>query len=252
MCMDQLLLDLAEPRQIAGLSPFATDAARSFMADKAKGLPILSGTAEEIMVLKPDLVVAGTFTKRATREFIRGQGVKLEEFAPVRTLAESKQQITRFGQITGAVDKAAMRNAELDAALFELRASASKDRLRVLPLSRRGWVAGSNTLISEILTQSGLVNAAGDLGFRSGGRTTLEAIVTLKPDAILIAQDDNLAEDQGKAFLLHPSIQNLFPPERRIVIPERLTICGGPMLVEAMRTLSHQIKKLKPRHADPR
>jgi iron complex transport system substrate-binding protein len=252
MCTDQLLLDLADPRQIAGLSPFATDATRSFMAEKAKGLPALSGTAEEIMVLKPDLVVAGTFTKRATREFIRGQGVKLEEFAPVQTLAENRQQITRFGQITGAVDKAAGRNAELDAALLELRAAASKDKLRVLPLSRRGWVAGSNTLISEILTQSGLINAADDLGLRSDGRTTLEAIVMLRPDAILIAQDDDNAEDQGKALLLHPAIQRLFPPERRIIIPERLTICGGPMLVEAMQMLSRQINQLKPRHADPR
>jgi iron complex transport system substrate-binding protein len=249
MCTDQLLLDLAPPEQIAGLSPFAADTARSFMATRAGSLPILSGSAEEVMVLQPDLVVSGTFTKRATREFIRARGVNLEEFAPVRTLAETKRQITRFGEITGATAKAAARNAEIDAALAELRTAASAQKLRVLPLARRAWVSGSNSLMSELLTQAGLVNAAGELGIRTGGRTTLEQIVMLKPDAILISRDDGEAEDQGRALLLHPAIQLLFPPERRIVIPERLTVCGGPMLADAMRALAGQISRLKPRSA---
>ena len=248
MCTDQLLLDLAEPAQIAGLSPFAADAARSFMAGLVGALPVLSGSAEEVMVLKPDLVVAGTFTRRATREFIRERGIKLEEFAPVRTLAETRRQITRFGEITGAVAKAAVRNAEIDAALSELRTAAAQQKLRVLPLARRAWVSGSNSLMSELLSLAGLVNAAGDLGIRTGGRTTLEQIVLLKPDAILVSRDDDGAEDQGKALLLHPAIQQLFPPERRIVVPERLTVCGGPMLAEAMRTLAAQISRLKPRN----
>lgn len=247
MCTDQVLLDLAAPEQIAGLSPFAADAARSFMASRAKSLPILSGSAEEIMVLKPDLVVTGTFTKRATREFIRARGINLEEFAPVRSVAETKRQITRFGEITGAGARASARNAEIDAALAELRAAASARKLTVLPLSRRAWVSGAHSLMSELLAQVGLVNAAAELGIRTGGRIALEQIVMLKPDAILIARDDNVAEDQGRALLLHPALQSLFPPERRIVIPERLTICGGPMLVEAIRSLAGQIARLAPR-----
>jgi iron complex transport system substrate-binding protein len=252
MCTDQLLLDLAPPGQIAGLSPFAADAARSFMAERARGLPILSGSAEEVMVLKPDLVVSGTFTRRATREFIKARGVAMEEFAPVRTLADSKRQIARFGEITGAGETAARRNADIDAALAELRAAASARTLSVLPLARRAWVSGSNSLMSELLAEAGLVNAAGALGIRSGGRTTLEQIVLLRPDAILVSRADDEAEDQGRALLLHPAISALFPPERRIVIPERLTVCGGPMLADAMRTLARQISRLEPRSAEAR
>jgi iron complex transport system substrate-binding protein len=248
MCTDQLLLDLARSEQIVGLSPYAADAARSFLATQARVLPILSGTAEEVMVLKPDLVVSGTFTKRATREFLRAQGVNLEVFAPVRTIAETKRQITRFGEITGAEAKAEARNAEIDTALAELRAAAANG-LRVLPLARRAWVSGANSLMSDILAQAGLINVAGEIGIRTGGRTTLEQIVQLRPDGIVISQDEGKAEDQGQALLLHPAIQSLFPPERRIVIPERLTVCGGAMLADAMRTLAGQIGRLKPRDA---
>jgi iron complex transport system substrate-binding protein len=247
MCTDQLLLDLASPGQIMGLSPFARDPALSSMASKAAGLPVLSGTAEEIMLMKPDLVVADRFTRRATREFIRARNVPLEEFDTVLTLAETKRQITRFGVITGAVEKAAERVAELDAASATLKAAALSSRLRVLPLSRRGWVAGRETLISDLLTQAGLVNAADDLGLPAGGFLTLEGIVKLRPDAILISSGRSSADDQGSAMLLHPAIQELFPPERRIIISERLTVCGGPMLVDAMRALADQIARLKPR-----
>lgn len=250
MCTDQMLLDLAPPGQIIGLSPFAADGARSWAAARVGALPILSGTAEEIMVLKPDLVVAGSFTKRATREFIRARHIPLEEFDPVRSIAETKQQILRFGQITGASARAAQRVAEIDAAAEALRATAGNTRFRVLPLSRRGWVAGSQSLMSDLLMQAGLANAAGELGLRAGGFLTLEAIVMLKPDAILILRDDGKAEDQGRAMLLHPAIQDLFPPERRLVMPEQLTVCGGPMLAEAMHQLASQITRLKPRDAD--
>jgi hypothetical protein len=47
----------------------------------------------------------------------------------------------------------------------------------VLPLSRRGWVAGSDSFVGSLLTETGLRTAAGDLGFSFGGFASLEAIV---------------------------------------------------------------------------
>lgn len=250
LCTDQLLLDLAPRERIAGLSPFAADAAQSFLAGRVQGLPILSGTAEEVMVIRPDLVVSGTFTKRATREFIRRQGIPIEEFPPARTLAETRAQIARFGEIAGAREKAAIRIGEIDLAIRELRAAASPGKLRILPLARRGWVSGADSLISELLAEAGLMNAAGELGLAAGGIVRLEQVIALRPDAILLAGEDDHPEDQGRAMLLHPALQAMFPAERRLVVPERLTVCGGPMLGEAMRSLARQVSRLKPRDAD--
>src|ERR1700724_2889547 len=61
VCTDQLLLPLADPTQILGLSRFSRDAWQSFAADDARRYRILSGGAEDILVLKPDIVVAGLF-----------------------------------------------------------------------------------------------------------------------------------------------------------------------------------------------
>lgn len=249
MCMDQLLLDLARPEQIIGLSPYARDRTRAWLADRALNYPALSGTAEEILILKPDLVVSGGFTRRATRELIAAIGIPLVEFDDVLSLAQTRAQILQFGALIGAASKASERVAALDAAVLRLRQAAARQKLRILPLARRGWVSGKESLISDLLAQAGFTNAAADLGFSDGGFATLEAVVMLRPDAILVPRDDITAEDQGSAKLLHPAIADLFPPERRIYMPEKLTVCGGPMLVEAIAHLTRQIDALKPRAA---
>ncbi len=252
MCTDQLLVDLARPDQIVGLSPYAHDGWRSWAASRARSFPALSGTAEEIIVLKPDLVLAGRFTRQTTRAFIRDRGIAMEEFDVVRTVADARRQILRVARIVGAEPVGAERAAALDAAMARLRAAAKGQPLRILPLARRGWVSGQDSVITDLLKTAGLVNVAGEAGIRSGGFLTVEEIVMLRPDAILISRDADRAEDQGQAMLVHPAIADRFPAERRLILPEALTVCGGPMLVEAIDRLAAQIAALTPRRADPR
>ncbi len=42
--------------------------------------PRLSGGAEDVMVLKPDIVVANLYDKRSTRELLKANGLRLAEF----------------------------------------------------------------------------------------------------------------------------------------------------------------------------
>jgi len=114
-----------------------------------------------------------------------------------------------------------------------------------LPLSRRGWVSGRDSLLSALLAEAGLFNAAGDLGIASGGFASLEAIVSLKPDLIVVSDAGDRAEDDGRAFLLHPALEQFYPPSRRIVIPERLTVCGGVMLTDALDRLVSELKRIE-------
>jgi len=101
------------------------------------------------------------------------------------------------------------------------RQAVAVKRYRVLPPSRGGWVIGSDSLISSLLAETGLFNAAGDLGITFGGFASLEAIVNLKPDLIVVSEAGDRAEDDGRAFLLHPALERFYPPSRRIIIPER-------------------------------
>src|SRR5690606_558659 len=75
VCTDQLLMALADPAQIAGLSPYARDPASSWMAERAKAFRRLSGEAEDVLALRVDAVAAAPFTRRATRAMLARQGV---------------------------------------------------------------------------------------------------------------------------------------------------------------------------------
>lgn len=244
LCTDQLLLALAEPSQILGLSPFARDAQRAWAADRAAGHRILSGHAEDILMLRPDLVVAGRFTRRAAREMLRAQGVRIEEFDAVRTIAEVRQQILRMGRLIRREAVADRLVADLDAAVQRARMRAQATPVRVLPVQRRGWVTGSATLTSEMLAAIGAVNIAEEMGLRSGRFVPLEVIVAARPDILLVTRDDDAAEDQGRALLLHPALKRTASRARRVIVPERLTTCGGPMLIEALDLLSAEFERL--------
>jgi iron complex transport system substrate-binding protein len=247
LCTDQLALDLAPPGSIKGLSPYSRDRARSPLATEAAAIPVLSGTAEEAMVIRPDLVVVGLHDRQATQLMLNRQGLRLEAFDIVRSIDEAKEQIARMGRLIGGEARAAARIAEIDAAVARLKAAAAGRRLRVLPYARRGWVEGSGTLLSALLDTAGLANAAGEAGLTAGGFLGLEAIVKLRPDALVIGAERGEAEDQGSSLLLHPAVQALFPPARRIVLPDALFICGGPTLAEAIDRLAGQVAVLKPR-----
>jgi iron complex transport system substrate-binding protein len=197
------------------------------------------------LVLRPDVVVASLFDKRSTRELLREKGLRLVEFTVPRNLDEVKIQIRQMGEITGHTDRAAAEIAGLDAAIARARRAVADRHYSVLPLSRRGWVAGSDSLVSSLLAETGLFNAAGDLGVAFGGYASLEAIVNLKPDFILVSDAGDRAEDDGRAFLLHPALERFYPPEKRIVIPETLTVCGGVMLAEALDVLIKELKRVE-------
>jgi iron complex transport system substrate-binding protein len=245
VCTDQLLLPLADPEQILGLSRYSRDAWQSFAADDARRYPILSGGAEDVLVLRPDIVVAGLFDKRSTRELLKEKGLHLAEFSVPRNLEEVKAQIRQMGDLVGHPERADAQMARLDDAVARARQAVTRRAYRVLLLARRGWVTGTDSLLSALLAETGLFNAAGDLGFGFGGFASLETIVNLKPDLIVVSDASDRAEDDGRAFLLHPALERFYPPSRRIVIPDRLTVCGGVMLADALDRLVSELKRVE-------
>jgi iron complex transport system substrate-binding protein len=244
VCTDQLVLSLADPQQILGLSRYSRDMGESFAAGEAQRFPILSGGAEDVLMLKPDVVVASLYDKRSTRDLLRQHGLHLVDFSVPRNLDEVKAQIRQMGDVVGHPDRAAAEIARLDAAIARARQAAAQKPYRVLPLSRRGWVSGSDSLESSLLSAAGLSNAAGEVGVSFGGYVPLETIVKLRPDFIVVSQAGERAEDEGRAFLLHPALEHFYPPQKRIVIPQRLTVCGGVMLADAIDVLSSELKRV--------
>jgi iron complex transport system substrate-binding protein len=66
----------------------------------------------------------------------------------------------------------------------------------------------------------------------------------LRPDVIVLSAHALEAHDQGSLYLTHPALVALYPPSRRLILPPRYQLCGGPALIAALDYLADALPRL--------
>jgi iron complex transport system substrate-binding protein len=241
LCTDQLLLALADRGQIASLSHLINDRSISFMADQAVGLPLNDGRAETILFSAPDLVLMGTYGQQNQVSLLKRQGLEVLTLGPWTSLEEGRDQIRSVARSLGHPERGEALIAEIDAALMRTKNIVPGKR-SILVYDRGGWVTASKSPVNELLVHMGFTPHQDALGLPQGGAARLETIIALPPDFMLVDEDADQAIDNGTALFTHPALIWAVPLERRLVIPGRLTVCGGPSTPAAIDALSTEVK----------
>jgi iron complex transport system substrate-binding protein len=243
LCADQLAVALADPRQIAGLSPYAGDPLLSVVAEKARAFPRLDWGAESTVALGPDLVLVGPNDRSATRRMLSGFGLRVVEVALVSDLQSARAQIEQFAALVGHSERGARMAAALDAARQRLARAPRPQASTALMIERGGYTQGPDSLAAALIAAAGLRPPAGaPAGY--GGYLPLEQLIMLRPDLLVLKDAPREPTDQGALFLTHPALQVLYPPSRRVALPTRYTLCGGPALIEALDYLADFMTRL--------
>lgn len=243
LCADQLVLALADPEQIAGLSPYAADASASVMTEQARAYPRLQWQAESTIALGPDLVLIGDSDRPVTKHILRSQGLRLHEITLIADLDTARRQVTEVAAVLGHPERGAKLIAGIEAARMRLKAAPRPPFATALLVNRGGYTAGERSLAAALLMEAGLKPPAGaPPGY--GGYVQLEQLLVLHPDVIVLNNEPREAADQGSYNLTHPALNALYPPERRIVLPARYTLCGGPALIAALDYLTELLTRL--------
>ena len=242
---DQLLMGLAAPEQIASLSRWSVDPDLSYFADPAQRYRHDAHNAESVIRLDPDLVLVDATTPTATRNMLIRLGYRVYNIAPVSTVDQSMAQVVAVATVLGHANQGVILSEFI--ATARERARRENWGVTAAYYHRGGFVAGDGALLTDILRIVGLNNVAGAAMRGTEGYLSLEALVASPPDYLIVANAYPVARDQGLALLTHPALAALFPPERRIELPERLTNCGGPSLPEAFRLLLSEFQRVTPR-----
>ena len=103
LCTDQLAMALAAPGQLISVSYIARDPRASAMVEEAMRYPVNRGRAEEVYLLHPDLVLAGSFGGPAVAMLHR-LGVPVVEVAPPTSLDEARKAIAQVGAALGRTE----------------------------------------------------------------------------------------------------------------------------------------------------
>lgn len=242
LCADQLLLALAPASRIAALGPFARDPAVSFLANRAKEFPQLSGRSEELVMVRADAFMVGPFDNKHMRSMLDRRGAPVLVVNRWGVVADVIRGIDEVAAAIGEANAGRALVAEIHRALQKLRDLASThDTARsFLVVHRRGYIDDGG-LLSELLAVAGLRDASRGAPARFAD---VETIISLRPDFLVVADADAPAEDRGLELLQHPALRRLYPRDRRISAPDRLTICGGPSTPVLIDRLGEQLKGL--------
>jgi iron complex transport system substrate-binding protein len=242
-CADQLVVALAAPEQIAGLSPYATDPTLSAVAEQARAFRRLQWHAESTIPLDPDLVLVGPRDRSVTQRMLTSLGFRVVGVDFVSTIAAAREQIRTVAALLGHPERGEQLLDRLDAARARLASAPRPPVSTALLVGHGGYTEGSATLAAALIAEARLVPPAG-APRGMGGFVPLESLVMMRPDLLITSSVIEEPRDQGSVYLAHPAVKALYPPARRIILPSRYTMCGGPALVAGLDHLADELIRL--------
>lgn len=235
LCTDQLALLLAAPGQLVSVSWLAQDPHASAMAEQARAHHANTGNAEEVFLLKPDLVIAGSFTTQTTVDLLRRLGLRVAVFEPAYGLGDVGARIRQMGAALGRQAEAARLAERFEADLAAARDLPSR-RLRAATYHSGSYTSGDATLAGDVIAAAGLANIAGELGLTGGGRLALEHLVMAHPDLIVTGRTFETPALAQEVFR-HPALAALRSEAGAAPVADRDWICGTPHVMSAIRRL---------------
>jgi iron complex transport system substrate-binding protein len=230
-CLDAILLRVADPGQIAALSHYSRSPRQSVIWREAARYPFTWGSAEEVVALKPDLVLTSGMGALALTRVLPRIGVRQESFTVPASLEESIAQVERVAGLVGHPERGAALAARIRAAVAAAAPRPGEPRLGALVYEYHGLASGPDTLVSELMGRVGFDNLAPRYGLRRTGDVPLEALLADPPQVLLAGRmgpDEPVWADR---VLGHPALKALSKRVRIETFPEQLMFCGGPNLV---------------------
>lgn len=241
LCADQYLMVLADRDQVASLTHHAQNPELSYQAKQAESWPVSRGSAEELMKLQPDLVIASKIRRPAIRAFLSTRNVQVVEIGPAHSYEDIIRQARLIGDAIGQPERADAFITDMDKRLKRSEDRQSARALTAAHYQRRGFLTGSNTLFSDIMAKAGLQNIAASLGAGRTQHISMETLLYRRPDVLIISSPLQEGADLGSDLLKHPALRDIYSQTHLIDVPESLTICGGPSYPAAVEALSEAL-----------
>lgn len=234
-CLDAILVRVAEPQQIAGISHYSQDPiATSIPLQVARRFHATSGTAEEVIALAPDEVISGPHVSPSTLDALERLGVHLTKLGVPESVAESERQIRVIAAIASAPERGEILIEQIESALA--RAGPPDDRLLpALIWQSNGVVPGKGTLADELLRRTGYRNLSASYGLHKWDILPLEYLIAAPPALVLSPGTGRAGRDRT---LEHPVLRRLAGSVAFRSYPFRLLQCGGPTIVESVSRLA--------------
>lgn len=263
-CADQYVLKLVGRSRILALSPDATRPF-SYMREAARGMPKVAPRAEDVLVLKPDLVVrsyggganAGTFFARA--------GVPVLQLGYAEDLAGVRRVLVETAGLLGERLRGERIAKEMDARVAELQRSGAVFRQKpetraaghnlapdsglrrntdrggegqpptLLYATPGGVTSGPGSLIHQLIELAGYRNFQTETGWHP---LPLERLAYEKPDRVAMAWFGRRDYNPDRWSAARHPLMRTASAQPIIGLEGAWTACGGWFVLDAAEAMA--------------
>jgi iron complex transport system substrate-binding protein len=238
-CADQYVLKLLPRNSILALSRDA-DQPFSYMRDAAKGLPQVRAIAEDVMVLRPDLVVRSYGGGPRASAFFERAGIPVLQVPYANDLEQIREALHTVATGLGVAQRGADVVAELDRRLTAI--DSKRPRGTAMYMTSGGATSGPGTLVHEMLLAAGMENFETEPGWRE---IPLERLAYRQPDLIAAAYFSRGADATANwSAMRHPVARRQTSERPTVMLQGAWTSCGGWFVVDAIEALAETSAEL--------
>ena len=235
---DELVLSLVASDRMAAIGKFTTNDSYSNVVGWVTDIAVYEKGAENVLAQEPDLFIASKFTKADIVDLIKESGVPVVRPSLENSSEGNIPNILLLGYLLGAEERALELAAEIQERLTMVSEkvlpaddSSRPDVIAITRYSEKIYVPGSGTTEGGIIEAAGGVNAATREGLEGIQKVSIESVVSMNPEVILITQT---GESGGGALredlLQHPALVAV-----PAVVNNRIHVVGS----KTFTTLSH-------------
>jgi iron complex transport system substrate-binding protein len=231
LCTDELLLMLADPRQIASVTHLSRQQEESSLWRLARRYPANDGSLLSIVSAKPDLILTMGGGAR-DRQVIAGRlKVPIVDVPYPQSLQDLQTSITIVGRALGRPGAAKSVNQRID----ELRSSSTTSVRDTIWLGGGGRTVSAQGLAADWMRLAGMQQRS-----FTGDRVSLEQLL-VRPPQILLRSDYRQSQySSEQRWLSHPLARHV-RAGKTLATDGRAWTCMGPTLVSEVERLRKEL-----------
>lgn len=233
-CADQMTLGLLPRDRIRAVS-FETDSDTSFSKPRATGIPRLRPQLEDIVALRPAVVVRSYGGGAKLDRQLEAVGIRVVQLGFPATLGEVRQDVMRVGGELGADAQARERIAGFEADLAAAKRQPAH-RGTALYVTPGDVTTGPGSLVAEVIGAAGYTPYRAEPGW---GTLPLEQMVRKGPDVVFRAFFDSARYRQDYwTSSRHPVVEQASAKAIDVEVPGAWISCGNWLTGHAVTKLA--------------
>jgi iron complex transport system substrate-binding protein len=241
----EVLLEIAPREHIVGVHTLAADLRFSLVAEQVAGMHLLGADPEQLLAVRPDLVITDAFTKAETQQLLEAARVPMLRTAVATTFADIEANVRHIARVCHLDDAGERLVAAMNDELRRITARAQDlGSWRVCSLDGDMHTHGRGSLFDAVVRAAGAKNLAAERGVGPFRKLDVETLLLWRPDALVLAAVPGQEGEERKWLHGHPGLRLLpcVQRDRVVFVPSALLGATSHRLVGAADRLQQTLR----------